>query len=208
MTAAKPRRASPSILLAIAAAMVLSACSRGQEFVAAYGDADPSRDAFHVCHGYGCYYRSPARIEPAAWTEIAGQFRGRVRDAADERRRVARVIARFETIVGAQVGTAADDPGAGLFAKDRYQQDCIDEAVNTTTYLRLLAKDGLLRHHRIGEAAWRGNFVDGWPHNTAVLIENGTGASYAVDSWFFANGVEPAIVPLDEWKAGWRAPST
>jgi hypothetical protein len=61
---------------------------------------------------------------------------------------------------------------------------------------------------RIGEAAWRGNFVDGWPHNTAVLIENGTGASYAVDSWFFANGVEPAIVPLDEWKAGWRPPST
>ena len=194
--------------MTVAAAIALAACSRGEEFVVAYGEPDPSRDSFHVCHGFGCYYRSPARIEPATWAPIAGQFKGSSLDAPDERRRVARAIAMMETSVGEQIGTAADKAGAGVFAEDRYQQDCIDEAVNTTTYLRLLAKAGLLRHHRVGEAASRGIFVDGWPHNTAVLVENETGASYAVDSWFFSNGVEPAIVPLDEWKTGWRPAAT
>jgi hypothetical protein len=192
----------------VIAAGLLAACSRGEEFVVAYADPNPSREAVKVCHGFGCHFRTEARIEPAAWTRIAGQFKPRARNAAEERRRVARAIALFETTVGKQIGTSADEAGAGLFAKDRYQQDCIDEAVNTTTYLRLLAKDGLLRHHRIGEAAWRGKFIDRWPHNTAVLVETETGETYAIDSWFFANGVEPAVVPLEEWKAGWSPPST
>lgn len=185
----------------------LAACSRGEEFVVAYGDPDPVPEAFHICHGFGCKFRSEVTITPAAWSRIAAPLKNRAADPAEERQRVARTIALFEAESGRQTGTSADKPGAGIFAENKYQQDCIDEAVNTTTYLKMLASHGLLKHHTVGRAAWRGHFIDRWPHNTAVLVENGGGAAYAIDSWFFANGVEPAIVPLETWKSGWKPPS-
>lgn len=192
-----------AIVLALAAA----SCSRGEEFVVAYAEPQPSRDGFTVCHGYGCSLRSKASLTPAAWQRVTVNLAGRPGSAAEERERLAAAIAQIERETGRQIGTSRDEPGASLFAKDRFQQDCIDEAVNTTTYLRLLDQAGLLRHHRIGPAAARGQFVDRWPHNTAVLVETASGRSYAIDSWFFANGVAPAVVPLETWKAGWTPPS-
>ena len=41
------------------------------------------------------------------------------------------------------------------------------------------------------------------PHTTAVIEDIGTGTRYAVDSWFFDNGIPPAIVELSAWKKGW-----
>lgn len=197
------RRAAAALALALS----VGGCSRGEEFVVAYAEPQPSRDGFTVCHGYGCSQRSEARLAPAAWKRVTANFSPKPKTAAEERERVARSIALVEIETGRQIGTSRDEAGATLFAKDKFQQDCIDETVNTTTYLRLFDQAGLLRHHRIGPAAARGQFVDRWPHNTAVLIENASGRSYAIDSWFFANGKAPAVVPLEKWKTGWTPPS-
>jgi hypothetical protein len=35
-----------------------------------------------------------------------------------------------------------------------------------------------------------------------------SGKPRAVDSWCYANGERPAIVPLDEWKRGWEPHET
>jgi hypothetical protein len=47
--------------------------------------------------------------------------------------------------------------------------------------------------------------LDGmYPHNTAVMVDEETGARYALDSYFGDNGAPAAAVPLDLWLADWH----
>ena len=123
--------------------------------------------------------------------------------AAEERRAVAYAIGWMEHRVGKEIGTDKDRPGMDFAASgDPTQQDCVDEATNTTSYLLVLQNNGLLKHHTVGtpfskDQLWRG--VAGWTHWTAVLKENEGGKKYAVDSWIYANGENPAIVDADKW---------
>ena len=104
---------------------------------------------------------------------------------------------------GDVIGTSADRPGMDLAASgDPTQQDCVDEATNTTSYLLVLQANGLLRHHTVGtpfskENPLRG--VAGWPHWTAVLKENASPQRWAVDGWIYANGENPAVVEVEKW---------
>ena len=88
--------------------------------------------------------------------------------------------------------------------------DCIDESINTTLYLVLFQKYGLMRVHMIEDRVTRGWFIGGWPHTTAVISEipgsmgKGSSKSWAVNSWFMDNGEAPLILPLDKWKSGWQ----
>ena len=66
------------------------------------------------------------------------------------------------------------------------QMDCIDESTNTTIYLRMLQKDGLLRWHQAGDRATRWTPFT-WPHTTAVIEERDSLLRWAVDSWFLDN---------------------
>lgn len=169
---------------------------------------DPAPDDFSVCHGGTCSLVSQVRLDPEQWREIAVMFDTPARDARDERERIAAAVARFETVVGALTGTA-DDRAENQTGRDwQSQMDCIDESTNTTTYLRIFARAGLLRWHRVEARVTRGFFLFGWPHTTAVVSELGNGARWTVDSWFFANGRPPVIVPLEQWKTGWRPAKT
>jgi hypothetical protein len=165
---------------------------------------DPTPDHFSVCHGGTCALVSAVRLDDGQWRRITAAFDAPARDAGEERARIADAIARFETIVGALTDTA-DDRAANQRGHDwRSQMDCVDESTNTTTYLRMLARADLLRWHRVEARVTRGFFIFGWPHTTAVVSEAGTGARWAVDSWFHGNGKSPEIVPLDLWNKGWR----
>ena len=88
--------------------------------------------------------------------------------------------------------------------------DCIDESINTTLYLAMFQKFGLMRLHQVEDRATRGWFIGGWPHTTAVIgetavpRERGSDRLWAVDSWFLDNGQPPFILPLETWKAGWE----
>lgn len=169
---------------------------------------DPAPDGFSVCHGGTCTLVSQVRLEPEQWREIAAAFGTPARDAQEERERIGAAIARFETVVGTLTDTA-DDRAENQAGRDWHSQmDCIDESTNTTTYLRILARAGLLRWHRVEARVTRGFFLFGWPHTTAVVSELGNGARWAVDSWFFENGRPPVIVPLELWKTGWRPAKT
>jgi hypothetical protein len=165
---------------------------------------EPAPGNFSVCHGGTCTIVSAVSFDDRHWAEIAAAFPAPARDAAEERARIAEAISRFERVVGALTGTADDRAGNRRGRDWESQMDCIDESTNTTTYLRLLARAGLLRWHRVEARATRGFFVFGWPHTTAVVSELNGGAKWAVDSWFFENGRPPAIVPLALWRTGWR----
>ncbi len=191
----------------IALMLFVSACARGQEFVDEYSDVKPAPASFTICYGYGCASQSQVNMSPVGWQQVKDAYGPAPANAVEERAAIARAIALIEKKVGAATGTDIDKAGASLFAENRFQLDCIDETANTTTYLRMLERDNLLQFHTIGQAAWRGQFINGWPHNTAVIVEKGSGSSYVVDSWFYANGIAPEILPLAKWKAGWSPPN-
>jgi hypothetical protein len=195
---------------ATAACAVLAGCAGAQDYVDAYAPPSPSVGALSICHGYGCRLRTLVRIEPQMQAELARLYDPAPKTAAAERARLARAIALFEIRIGEAVGTGRDRYAATTFNKnnDPGQLDCIDETVNTTSYMRLLTNLGLMRFHVIGTAAQRGS-VSGFAFNdfvtnTAVIVEENSGEAYAVDSYFFGNGRQPKIMPLADWRKNWR----
>ena len=95
---------------------------------------------------------------------------------------------------------------AGTFNNSGYkgQLDCNDEAINTTTYLRLLKSKDLMTQHEVEDIRTRNFFFTGWPHTTAVIRDIKTGERFAVDSWFYDNGHPATIVPFKTWKANFK----
>lgn len=165
----------------------------------------PAPSQLRICHDYGCVAQSTIRFSTRQWGRIRALFHPKAPDSQTERQRLATAIAWLEQWSGEQARTTHDRGGNPLAASfnDARQLDCIDETVNTTTYLHLLQRDGLLAWHRLGTPAHRGIPPFSWPHNTAVIVD-GSGKAWAVDSWFEDNGKPPHIVQLSAWKAGWR----
>ena len=192
------------LLLAIAA-IQMSACAGMR--AAAFTAPAPTPRNIPVCSGYGCANIDTVRLDEAEWRAVRARFHPRADSPAAERRLLAGAIGQLERSVGPKTGTEGDKGGTfpGMF--EAGQMDCIDESTNTTVYLRLLAAEGLLRWHTVGEPVTRGYFVFGWPHTTATIREKNSADEYAVDSWFFDNGAEPVIIPLEQWRDGWNPPA-
>jgi hypothetical protein len=196
-------------LLLVAALCPLAAAEEDDaySFIEGYGKQFPVPSYFSICYAHGCNQSAEVRLTDEEWDTVRQAFRPDAADAETERRYLAKAVGSLETIVGRRTGTGADRGGtfAGVFRK--YQMDCVDEAVNTTTYLVMLIHDGLIRFHELRGPAHRGYFLwGGWPHIAAVISEIDTGQEYAVDSWFLDNGHPPFIVPLGQWKEGWNPP--
>jgi hypothetical protein len=129
-------------------------------------------------------------------------------NAEQERETLRQAIGLMERIVGPKTGTDTDK--AGTFGNSAYpgQLDCNDEATNSTTYMRLMAANGLLRFHHIEDTKTRGGFLIFGRHSTAAISETASGKLYAVDSWFYDNGNPAVVLPLETWQAGWRPSNT
>jgi len=195
-------------------ALSLSLCcvscghSPAESLLARYrGQNDVS--SFMVCSQYGCSKQSWVSLDQAEWNQVRAIFMPAAQNAAEERERMRRAVALIETLVGPKAGTDIDRAGATIVTFDKIGQlDCIDEAHNTTTYLRLMDAENLIQFHEIGNPAKRGYIFNRWPHNTAVVVEHETGARYVVDSWFGANGMLPDVVTLETWMDGWQPPDS
>jgi hypothetical protein len=165
----------------------------------------PRNNTVYVCHAYGCRMQTAFRFTDADIAQIKSLMtKTRKADTPyEERRAVAYAIGWMERRTGDVIGTSADRPGMDFSASgDPTQQDCVDEATNTTSYLLILERNGLLKHHTVGTPFSKENLlrgVAGWPHWTAVLKENANSQKWAVDSWIYANGENPAIVEAERW---------
>jgi len=164
----------------------------------------PSLNALEVCQGGGCVQFNQVSISDAEWKNVAEIFKIKANNAADERLQIGQAIGALEKIVGAKNGTLSDL--AGTFDNDDFpgQLDCNDEAINSTTYMRLLKQGSFMQFHEIEDMRTRNFFFTGWPHTTAVIREAKTGARFAVDSWFYDNGHAATIVPFATWKANFQ----
>ncbi|MFM9863256.1 MAG: hypothetical protein ACKVRO_06585 [Micropepsaceae bacterium] len=168
--------------------------------------SDNSALAFRFCGGAGCGYPKTIRFTQGEWAQIVAPLEAPASSSSEEREGLAAVVGRFETVAGAKTGAATDLGGTLFNGSGAGQLDCFSEASNTSNLLGLLQRRGVLLFHRVEEPAMRG-FLFGTPafaaHSTAVVREKETGEPYAIDSWFFDNGHEAAVVELGRWKWGW-----
>jgi hypothetical protein len=200
-----------TILLVLAIGFGLAGCTHegfgsAERHFATFSVPEPKGATVHVCHAYGCKLRTKFTFNEADIAElgaIMAKWRTKADTAEDERRGVAYAIGWIERRVGDVIGTKDDRAGMDFTGSgDPTQQDCVDEATNTTSYLTVLANKGLLRHHTVGVPFAKENYlrgIAGWTHWTAVLVELKTPQRWAVDSWIYANGENPAIVETEKW---------
>ena len=193
-------------LIGLVAVFLLAGCATGIN-PKKYNNEPVKHDRFTICHGYSCTHKSGTGFSAKEWKSITAILKSKSKNAAAERSKIARAVAKMEQYTGARTNTAQDLPMAGAFKESGYQLDCIDETVNTTQYLTMLQDAGLLKFHELAEPTHRGYLIDGrWPHNTAVIREKEGNLLWVVDSFYRANGQEPYIVPRKDWLAGWKPP--
>jgi hypothetical protein len=163
----------------------------------------PRPSEFYVCHEHACQEKTRVSLSAAEWNQVRSLVSPSA-NAADERTRIAQATGLLENMVAGQAGTSRDVGGTfqGV-GRGAGQLDCEDEAANTTQYLVMMADAGLLKFHRPIGRQWRGNFFDGWPHTTAVVVENASGQQWAIDSWFEDNGRPAHVIEAERWRAGW-----
>jgi hypothetical protein len=199
----------------LAAALMLSACVTAgggdaplsNEYLSRYGEPNPTPASFLECHGFGCAETSRVALTPAEWARVKAQLAPPARDARAERAKIARAVAEMQKLVGARTGTGVHQwthenmmikPNLG----DPTQLDCIDEAVNTWTYMTMMQRAGWFRFHTVASLGYAGLPADTNPRNTAVLHEK-NGGYYAVDASLVDAGEPPLIIPLDVWASSW-----
>ena len=162
-----------------------------------------SFDAIPVCYDFGCKSKSTVRLPVTEWQEVTGWFNPVAETPEQEREQIKNAIGWMEVLIGRYTPTHKDlafdlppqDNVSHLFPG---QQDCIDEAFNTSTYLRLLELNNLLKHHTVIEQAYRQAIFD--QHWAGQVQEKETGNRYIVDSWFQPNGFLPVIQASQDWE--------
>lgn len=193
-----------TLLLPLAAGFALDCAA--DAFVRDDIITDPDPAQFNICYDHGCASLAWVKLGPEQWQQVRAIFAKPAAAAAGERAQIAAGVALLETIVGELTGTAGDRGGNWKGLGLPGQMDCIDESTNTTIYLRMLQKYGLLRWHMVADRVTRWTPFN-WPHTTAVIAERDSPERWAVDSWFLDNGEPPFVLPLETWRRGWRPPA-
>ena len=181
--------------------LFLTACAGGNGIqLHHYIDRNDTKDNFIYCYGYSCSQSQRLGFNNFEWQEIIKIFKPKAITAEQERVQIGNVIAMMETYTAHLAGTQNDGPKAPIKRQSIYELDCIDETINTSQYLKFLDQEGLLHFHHLGHPAFRGGLFTGmYPHNSAVIIEIETNTPYVIDSYIYANGVEPDIRTLQSW---------
>jgi hypothetical protein len=202
-TVERVARARFLLLFPLLFTALLAGCSSMEERrVGSLVEHAPTPAAFRVCHGSNCRIETRVSLGEQDWNKVRAEFQPSPSTALEERRRIANAIGLMEQLVAPRAGTGKD-VGRNLAVADQSTQlDCVDEAVNSSTYLHLIEADGLLRFHTIDMPAHRGGVF--LAHNTAVVRELATGQRYTVDSWFYDNGAAAVVLPLQVWLNGWE----
>jgi len=165
-----------------------------------YNNAKPPRgNTVTVCHAHGCQKQESFTFTNADIRDITVLMDyARTKDTpAQERRAIAHAIGWMERRVGPATGTS-NDRASLEFMNASGQLDCVDEATNATSYLLVLQRNGLLRHHAVIRPYSKASFFQ-WPHMAAMIKARQNGRIYAVDSGVGPNGTNPAISLASKW---------
>jgi hypothetical protein len=148
-----------------------------------------------VCHAYGCKAQTKFTFTETDITELRALMERVPRSdtPAEERRALAYAIAWMERRVAPTVGTASDRTSIDFRGSgDPTQLDCVDEATNTTSYLLVLDRHSLIKHHAVDRPLAKDSLTR-WTHWAAVIREKESGARFAIDSGTGPNGENPTM---------------
>ena len=154
-----------------------------------------------VCYDFSCKTSVVVQFSEQDWNKVVGLFYLNS-DAIEERQRILEAVATLETIVGTYTPTHRDVgknwplENNGPINKSG-QMDCIDESINTTTYLKLLESEGLLKYHLVRKRAYRQSILN--QHWAAQIVDTRNGQHYVIDSWFKDNGELPILTTSEVW---------
>jgi hypothetical protein len=163
----------------------------------------PQPENYSICLHNTCGEIAFVSLSDQQWQNIKSIFYPKSHSAEQERQQIKQAISLFEIYTGEQTGTHQDRAENDMRYGISGQMDCIDEATNTTVYLRILQNANLLLWHTQASRMQRGLLSGNTPHNTATMIETRNKQRYAVDSWFEINGKQPYIIPFEQWMSGW-----
>lgn len=168
--------------------------------------AAPARaEEVPVCFNYGCKDVATVRFGLPELGEIKRLFAS-VASPEAEREAIARAMGTLYFHAALQTPTWRDRGGNLDDEELEGRMDCIDHSTNTTRYLGLLERAGLLRYHAVTDRVQRGRlFAIHWG---AGIAEKATQARWIVDTWFLDPGNPAIIYPLDEWLDGARPAGT
>ncbi len=152
-----------------------------------------------ICTDYHCDRIKPVTLDEKDWAQVRILFSA-IETPEQERQKLRLAIALLEDKIGEATGTWQDLGKNVAGAGKPGQLDCISESKNTTSYLRLIQQDDLLRWHQVRERAVRHPWILDY-HWTAVIEDLNSGTRYAVDSWYLDNGEPPYIQKLEDWRA-------
>lgn len=177
-----------------------------------------------ICHNLDCKAQSTVTLSQEQLLDITRLFEPTAKTSRIEREQIREAVALFERIAGKQTSVHRDkgrNPNSiapssrprnqvrtaslSLIPPRHYgdiegQMDCVDESRNTTRFLILLERRGLLAWHRVLDAAFRTPRLFE-PHWGAQIEETVSGKRFAVDSWVLDNGEPPYIQRLEAWKS-------
>ena len=196
-------RRSLSIVMVAGLIFALGACAHratsDNNLLSSFARPDPVPGNFFACYGYGCKYKARIALTEEEWRPVRAMFDPPPEDASAERGLVAGAIGEIESLVGLRTGTSVHQEDSRFNFGDPTQLDCVDDSVNTWTYLTMLAHDGLLRYHTVAGLAHRGTLLTLNFSNTAVLMQKGNGQQFAIDPWLSDAGLPPPVIPLELW---------
>ena len=195
---------NPLSVLAVLSSGAIAGCSGtlsdgGTVNAAAYGAPEK---VLTVCSGYGCIIKDKLTFAENVPAELE-QIMEPGRESAEAERAALKIaIAYMESAAKKSLRFSTTDVEFSYqrHSGKRGQMDCVDESLNTITYLKYLHAKGLLRHHTpLKRFAERGLLIDGrYPHKAARMRDR-QGVDWAVDSWKTPNGGQPEVFLLARW---------
>ncbi len=202
-----------SLIVASLMALGLSGCIMPGSDIAWLLDHEYPRDNlspqnFVVCIRHGCTSEIPVSLNQSEWQSVRDVFArppvvGTPGTPEGERTQIAFALARIEQLVAPQVGSDADIGGSFTGFGRSNQLDCVDEMVNTATYLTIMYEDGLFQFHRPGRRVTEALSVRGvWPHTVSTVFDNTTQQHFVIDTWIKDNGEIPYVMALSDWTRG------
>jgi hypothetical protein len=191
--------------LAVSGCVTQNAQHQTTTFLDSYAEASPTLASFRECHGFACSSSSTVSLTQQEWSKVVAVMRPQAKDAKAERRKISVAVATMRMLVGAKTGTGVHqwthkDRDILPNMSDPTQLDCIDESVNTWTYMTMMERGGLFRFHEVAKLSNATSLTG--PRNTAVLKEK-NGDYYAIDPSVVDAGVPPPVIPLQSWMTEW-----
>lgn len=167
----------------------------------------------HICFNWSCARNQALTFSKQDMAQVIDKMKlcGRIPKSLHDRLQRIRIgIWQMELLAQKYQPLLATDREGNDFDRDAPgRMDCVDNASNTTTYLRILEDLTALPGWIVQEPQTRNPLPLDEVHWTAVVKALDDGQLWSIDSWYRPNGNLPFVMPMQDWldnKRAWNPP--